>query len=238
MILKEKSSIQWLEFECFQQFPQLKHGIFLKNHHFNLSYLVGDSLENVQGNENAIRQLLEIPQLFRADLCHGNGVQIAPSMTPCDALVTNKAQEGLLITHADCQAAIIYDPKHHVVANVHCGWRGNVQNIYANTVAFLRNFFLSQPQDLFVGISPSLGPEHAEFIHYQNELPHEFHSYQTKPFHFDFWAISQKQLTDLGIPLSQIEIAQECTFSSPQKFYSYRRGKKCGRNATVVMLER
>ena len=41
---------------------------------------------------------------------------------------------GLVIQHADCQAAIFFDPVRKAIANVHCGWRGSVCNIYAKTV--------------------------------------------------------------------------------------------------------
>lgn len=236
MLLKEKNQLHWLEFKIFQQFPRLKHGIFLKNNALNLSYQVGEPVESVKENEDLICQLLEVPPPYRAELCHSNHVQIVPSQGPCDALVTNKQGESLLITHADCQAALLYDPVHHVLATIHCGWRGNVQNIYAHTILFLQKHFKTRPEDLFVGISPSLGPEHAEFLHFEKEFPLYFQQFQIKPFYFDLWAVSHHQLRELGIPDAHIEIAQECTYSSPDKFYSYRRDKKCGRHGTLAML--
>ena len=47
-----------------------------------------------------------------------------------DAMVTNQQGVGLLIRHADCQAATFYDPVSKAIGNVHSGWRGSKLNIY------------------------------------------------------------------------------------------------------------
>src|SRR5690606_29333339 len=105
-----------------------------------------------------------------------------------DGMMTAQEGTGLLIRHADCQAAIFYDPKRRVIANIHCGWRGSVQNIYQKTVTQMEERYGTRARDLFVCIGPSLGPYHAEFIHYKEEIPPSFWAFQVRPNHFDFWA--------------------------------------------------
>ncbi|MBW2681766.1 MAG: laccase domain-containing protein, partial [Deltaproteobacteria bacterium] len=45
-----------------------------------------------------------------------------------DALVTNIRKKILVIQVADCQSVIMYDPVQQVVANVHSGWRGSIND--------------------------------------------------------------------------------------------------------------
>ena len=141
-----------------------------------------------------------------------------------------------MIKHADCQAAIFYDPVHHAVSCVHAGWRGNVQNIYAHAIAFMAGKFHSQPADILVCISPSLGPHFSEFKNYKTEFPESFWPFQIRPNYFNLWEISRTQLQECGILPHHIEIASICTYANEQDFFSYRRDKVTGRNATVVAL--
>lgn len=213
MIEKEKNGLRWLEFELF---PELKHAILLRN------------------NE-ALSETFS-PFVF-CHQCHGKEVHAVDSSTQTllkgDALSTNQPGFGLRIAHADCQAAIFYDPIKKAIANVHCGWRGSVQNIYLETVQHMKERYGSNPKDLLVGISPSLGPQHAEFIHYETELPPHFWKHK-KGNYFDFWAISKEQLEESGV--HHIEIASLCTYKNEQDFFSYRRDKTSNRNYTFAML--
>jgi hypothetical protein len=248
MIRNEINGIHFLEFELFKQFPKLQCQIFLRHGGFsslkfgslNLSYTVGDDRDKVQANEKKILSILGLKNLVRGKLTHGKTVIQAKLEENVnlsyDGIATNQLNLGLLITHADCQAACFYDPVNHVVANVHSGWRGNVQNIYAETVSFMKKTYGTKPENLYVGIAPSLGPDDAEFINYKNELPISFWNYQVKPHHFDFWQISKMQLKACGILCPHIQIASISTFSNHQDYFSYRLENITGRNATVVAL--
>jgi polyphenol oxidase len=246
---KEKEGVKWLEFEQLTQFSNLKHGIFLRHGGFsqndlsslNVGSNVGDCPLNVKENLDKISRLLNIHSLINPDQVHGNTVAEIKGdpfslHPPVDALITREKNIGLLIKHADCQAAIFYDPVHHVLANVHCGWRGSVQNIYRKTINYFKKFYNSSPHNILVCISPSLGPENSEFIHYSNELPEHFWQFQHKPNFFNFWQISKMQLKEEGILSKNIEIAEIDTYSNPADFFSYRRSKLSGRNGTVAAL--
>ena len=196
-------------------------------------------IENVKKNEERILNHLFINDVIRGNLSHGTTIIKASNVLEVDffdGMITNRPNLGLLITHADCQAACFYDPVNHAIANVHSGWRGSVQNIYKNAVDKMIQTYGTDPKNLIVGITPSLGPEDAEFIHFEKELPKSFWPFQVKPNFFDFWQISMMQLTESGIPANQIEIASLSTFSNPQDFFSYRLNNITGRNATVITL--
>lgn len=249
MLRKEENNITWLEFELFAPIKNLTHRLYLKHGGFsenefcslNFSYQVGDSSKNVDSNIDKVKRQLNDTPLYKAQLEHGANVAVVHGINhkiknKFDGMITEKVDLGLLITHADCQAAIFYDPKEHVVANIHCGWRGNVLNIYNTTIKKMKKIFGSKPENLLVGISPSLGPKHAEFIHYQKEFPKNFWDYQEKKEHFNLWEISRDQLLKAGVLPHHIEIAEICTYENSSDFFSYRRDKRCGRLGTIVKI--
>ena len=147
---------------------------------------------------------------------------------------------GLLIQQADCQAILLEAPGGLAVAAAHCGWRGSVLNIIGTTVAALCSTCGAAPETLRAAISPSLGPCCAEFVHYRTELPAWTHAYQVRPNHFDFWAISRRQLVEAGLRPEHIDTAGLCTRCN-QQFFSYRRAAKTaggvtGRNGSIIGL--
>ena len=109
-------------------------------------------------------------------------------------------------------------------------------NIYREAIQAMQQTFGSHPSELLVCISPSLGPEEAEFIHYQSELPEEFWSFQVRPTDFDFWSISEYQLQAEGILPHHIEVARLSTYANAKDFFSYRRDKTTGRHAACITL--
>lgn len=254
MYKSTKDGLEWLQFDLLSDLPHLKHAVFLRHGGYsqgafeslNVSYSVGDKEESVKANLHRIQSYLqedmETPiQLIWGKQCHGKQVALINSNSftqepLCDSLITQEPGLALTIRHADCQAAIFYDTKNHAIANVHSGWRGSVLNIYSETIQAMRQLFGSKPSELLVCISPSLGPDDAEFINYSTELPQEFWKFQVRPTYFDFWAISTYQLQQAGILPHHIEIAGISTYSNPNDYFSYRRHKITGRNATCVVL--
>jgi hypothetical protein len=155
----------------------------------------------------------------------------------CDGLMTNVGGVALKVGHADCQAAIFYDPVQHAIAAVHCGWRGHVSGIYSEAVRAMAQAYSSKASDLRVAIAPSLGPCHAEFIHFRSEFPQPFWQFQVVPNYFNLWALGQWQLQEAGILPHHIQVAQQCTYADNSDCFSYRRsGGTTGAHATIAML--
>ncbi|MEZ5315267.1 MAG: peptidoglycan editing factor PgeF [Chlamydiales bacterium] len=239
--------IEWLTFDHLSACPKLIHGVFLRHggvsqgefSSLNFGLNQGDDPHAVAINRKRGLTILGIEDFTLLYQIHSNRVVEATArlQEEGDALITQKKKLGLLILHADCQAAIFYDPIHHALANVHAGWRGSVANIYGKTIQKMKDRYGTQPQDLLIGISPSLGPEAAQFIHYQNELPSTFWPYQIKPTYFDFWQISQFQLNQAGILSHHIEMANLCTYTHKEDFFSYRRCKQSGRHGTIAAIK-
>lgn len=250
MIRKQKGDLQWLEFELLAPFISLKHAIFLRHggmsegayDSLNLSLTMGDDSRVVESNIAKVKQVLSIDRLAAAEQIHRDGIVEVDgdnfgTLAQHDALMTNKKQIGLKIAHADCQAAIFYDPIHQAVATVHCGWRGHVCNIYEKAIAAMAKAYGSNPTDLHVAISPSLGPEHAEFINYRTEFPEPFWQFRVAEHHFNLWELAVWQLKQAKVLGHHIQVAEMCTYENSMDCFSYRRGKRTtGAHGTVAVL--
>lgn len=246
---QQKNGIHWLEFALLANYP-IKQGTFLRHGgcspfpytSLNLGDNVQDQAEHIHQNRKLIKDILNINTIATLRQCHGDAiVEINDDYVPSqpfvgDALISKSKNIALGIMHADCQAALFYDPRSHVMANVHAGWRGNVQNIYSKVIKKMQDQYQTEVKDLIVCISPSLGPKSAEFINYRCELPEAFWSFQIKPNFFDLWEISRRQLLECGVRKHNIEIAEMDTFQLKEDFFSYRRDKITGRNGTFIAL--
>jgi len=243
-ILQEKEEVSWLEFELFQQYPEIAHGVFVKTaaceEGFGGKEMQHD--EGIKKNRHKAREAIGLDYLVTSRQCHEDHIALVDDyvdMLPdpsADGLCSSLRGIGLTVYHADCQAVFFYDPTKKVIANIHCGWRGNVCNILGKAVFSLQKRFGCNPKDLLVGISPSLGPRSAQFVHYREEFPEDFHGYQVAPGYFDLWEISYQQLRSAGILDSHIEIARLCTYEDNNYFFSYRRDKTLKRNMSVIGL--
>ena len=249
-----EETIEWLEFDLLAGIPNLKHGVFLRTGgssgapfaSLNTSYLIGDCPKRVTANLAKItahltKQLSQAPKTIWGRGCHGTFLAEVNHLSEteilhCDGLLSKNVDIALLMKHADCQIALFYDPMNQCIANVHAGWRGSVQNIFAHTIEQMKGKFGTDPANLFVCISPSLGPEKAEFVNYKQELPEEFWQFQVQATYFDLWTISEYQLQNSGVLPHHIEIARLCTYCNPHDFFSYRREQVTGRHATYIAL--
>lgn len=240
MIRKQANNIFWYEFELLQPFPYVRHGCLPRSSMMNLH------LENPTTAQHSRHQMATA--LFGTSaVCpismhqvHGTHVTVVSSSSSpvgdSDGLATSLCNIGLIVVHADCQAAVFFDPEHQVIANVHSGWRGSVQNIYKATIERLQKEWGTRPEALIACVSPSLGPCHAEFRNWQEELPPSFVPFRCQGNYFDFWEISRHQLLSCGLIPSHIEMARMCTYCHPDLFFSYRRDKTSERNLTCIAL--
>ncbi len=151
--------------------------------------------------------------------------EIPRQLPDADSFITNQKDLLLMVKVADCQGVIIYDPVQEAIAVAHSGWKGSAKNIIGKTVQKMRESFGSDPKDLKVGISPSLGPCSSEFTDPEKELPAFIKPFFLPENHVDFWKLSMKQLRDAGISADRIENAEICT-QCGSDYYSFRNGHK------------
>jgi len=253
-------NIPRLTFGNLSAVPGLLHGVFTRRggvsqppyDSLNASWSNGDSPQAVQENLARIKKAVGLERLVSSRQFHGDSVhficeesirdlrELPPLLiaSAADALATNLPHLGLVIKIADCQSIMLADPESRVVANIHSGWRGSVQNIAGKTIKRLQERFGLNPARTLAAVSPSLGPCCAEFVNYRGEIPEEFWRFQVRPEYFDFWAITREQLVSAGICDSNIEFAAKCTVCEKAEFFSYRGARgPTGRMAAIIGWE-
>jgi len=235
------------------ELPEVVHGFFTRQggvslgayHSLNVSLAVGDRRESVAENLDRMRQALGLARLASAAQVHGGRAAVITSpdqarlsnIPGMDILVTTVPGLGLLIKQADCQAVMLYDPVNRVVANVHCGWRGQVLNVLGEAVRLLESRFGTRPADLYAAVGPSLGPCCAEFRNFRREFPPGLWTYQVRPTYFDLWRLSLDQLAAAGLLPTRLDLAGLCTRCGADDFYSYRRDRVTGRQGAIIGLK-
>ncbi len=247
----EKSKIQWIEYDLLKDHSivvaktYLRHGGASENKFFslNLSNQVGDNPDSVKMNRELIKKDIQATHLVFLNQIHSNYIveitkDNVSKMFNADALITQERDIALAITHADCQAALIFDPENTLIAAVHAGFKGLIKNIYQKTINFMKDRFNSKPKNILVCISPSLCPKHSEFKNYKKEFPENFWSYKKENYHFNLWQIAKDQLNEAGLIDKNIEFANECTFCNEKDYFSFRKDNKTGRNASVICLKK
>ena len=228
---------------------------------FNCSPFSGDDIECVQRNQDLLfegmsfgRSSLVIPHQT-----HGCEVVVideaftslsiaeqANKLEGVDALITQQPGYCIAISTADCVPLLMYDKVNNVVAAVHAGWRGTIQNIALLTLQKMQAVFGSQPQDILACIGPSISQDSFEVgaevyqafagKGYDMERISCVHP-ATHKYHIDLWEANRCQLLNFGIPAEQIEVASICTYIQHEQFFSARRlGIASGRILSGIML--
>jgi len=251
MISTTRGGIPCFQFPHFFGLPGLRHGIFTRKggvshgpfESLNIGLGIGDTPEHVKQNRRLIAQCMSADSLIFSKQVHGASVlKIGNDHTPAtslvgDAMITASPGKFLAIQVADCQPVLLFDPVRRVIAAVHSGWRGSVQNVIGCTISAMVDVFGCHPQNILAGIGPSLGPCCGEFVHYRKELPDHFWMFKDDADRFDFWAISREQLKAHGVPDKNIHTSRLCTKCRTDLFFSYRGEKTTGRFTAVVGME-
>ncbi len=255
MIRCEDNGLAYYQFGLFKDVPQLAHGVFTRRggvspppcQGLNLGFVPHDDSLNVTENLEMAANALNINGLAFVGQVHGDKslvIRASDGYQPrkpehvkkgFDAMITPDPGVTLLTKLADCQGVVLFDPEPNVLAVIHSGWRGSVANILGKTVQRLVAEFDVDPKRILAGISPSLGPCCAEFVHFRDELPQSFWDYRKGDL-FDFWAISRDQLSGAGISPEHIECSGICTKCNEHLFFSYRKSSSTGRFAAVIRL--
>jgi YfiH family protein len=213
----------------------------------NLSFSVGDIEENVWENRRRLAHTIKIApeRLCFSNQVHGNTVKYISEqeamdsknlknyLKETDASFTDVKGLCLCSMAADCVPILFYVPQKQVIGVAHAGWRGTVGKIAQKTALGIIQKFQCQPTEILVGIAPSISPQVYEvgkevievvesaFGNKEglilNERKNEGKGY------FDLWEANKRQLTEIGIPLSNIDISGICTFQNSETFFSARK---------------
>jgi YfiH family protein len=173
---------------------------------------------------------------------HSNIVKIVSADTnvhTCDALITDKMNTPLMVMVADCIPILLYDHTKKIIAVAHAGRAGTFENISKNTIEKMKEEYHCNPKDIEVVFGPSIEKccyEVSEEL--AKQTANLFGEEYVENRNIDLQGINKKQLLEVGIKTENITITQICTKCSDEPYFSYRKDKKCGRFAGVIMMKR
>ena len=204
----------------------------------NLGEHCGDDPRSVQRNRDRLaRELPAPPQWLRQ--VHGAGVLQHPghaiSPPEADAIVSFRPLEVCAVLTADCLPVLFCDRAGRRAAVAHAGWRGLAAGVLQSTVDAL----LCDPGDLLAWLGPAIGPQVYEVgddvaAAFPRELESAFRPHGDR-WLLDLFAVARGILAAAGI--ESVFGGAICSYSDPDRFFSFRRDWITGRMATLIWLE-
>ena len=272
--IKEKR-VEYLKFRALEKYNNkiehlitLRHGGVSKGIYSSLNFrTVGnDDIKNVFKNLEIVSNILNVDKnsICKAHQAHTDKILILDnnnkerflfknlSFEEYDGYITNKSNIYSLVTTADCNPVIIYDPILNIVSNIHSGWKGTLKNISKKAAIIMHENFNSNYNDMIVCIGPSIrsccftSKEKAfkkKFVElFQNEKDY-IKKDNKRYYHFDLSYIITSSLLELGVKKENIFDSNICTCCNKEDFFSYRNANNnkeddYGTFATIVGLKK
>lgn len=251
------NGVQYLQFE---QIPpaRVKHGVMTRHGGVSLPPYdslnfawrsVGDQEAHVlENNRRAHAALhLDVDRIVDRYIAHTARIwqvdesHLGQEAPFADGYVTRTPDLSLVMTFADCQPILAYDPVAHVLGIAHAGWRGTVAGVaYALIVAMEQ--MGSEPTNIQAALGPAIGVccyEVGEDVVFEAETwPGGGAWLQAGPRgrpHFDLSTANTDILRRAGV--QQVEQSDLCSACRTDLFYSYRAERPVtGRFALIAAL--
>jgi hypothetical protein len=150
----------------------------------------------------------------------------AGAIPATDGLLTAVPEVPVAILVADCAAVLIADPVRRVLALAHAGWRGALGRIASAAVQELVEAG-SRPEELRVGISPTLCPACLEVSEEIGKMVAAELGEATVDFtgakpRLRIHAMLAADLASAGVSSAQIAAHPDCTRCRTDKYFSHR----------------
>jgi YfiH family protein len=179
-----------------------------------------------------------------------------------DALITTQRGIAIAFSFADCAPILLYDPVKQAIGIAHGGWRGTARGIAAATIAAMQEHFGCQPDHIYAGIGPAIGPCCYEVSEAVRQLFTGQLQFDERPvleryraivrdsaqfstlqlaertsLRLDLRETNRRQLLMMGLTADHIEVAGICTCCQRERFFSHRgEHGKTGRFPAVIAL--
>lgn len=204
---------------------------------FNLGTHVDDDPVRVEHNRARLAYQLGV-ELAWMNQVHGTqcAYRTAATLIPtADAQWTEQSEIGLCVGVADCLPVGLVKRDGSAVAVAHAGWRGLAAGVIENAAEPLAD----QVQAI---LGPCIGPRAFQvgpevrqaFVDQHSDWSEFFVADRDDRFLADLRGLARARLHRLGIEV--IQDIDECTFSHPERWFSYRREAPGGRMAMVLWL--
>jgi YfiH family protein len=210
----------------------------------NLGFATSDEDAAVRENRRRLDTLLPqkahwLRQVHGAKVVSADTAEDRPQ---ADASIALKAGRVCAILIADCLPVLFTNREGSIVAAAHAGWRGLAAGVIENTVAGMRSNGIRE-HDVLAYIGPGIGPSAFEVGHDVHEAFTKRSAASAKAFSTNgngkwlanLCMLCRQALERCGV--TEIYGGDLCTYSDPERFYSYRRDKVTGRMAALIWRE-
>ncbi|MEJ2646720.1 MAG: peptidoglycan editing factor PgeF [Gammaproteobacteria bacterium] len=210
---------------------------------WNLAEHVGDDPRAVQSNRQRLRERLALPDepcwLRQVHGVRVLAVAAGQPSTEADAAWTPMPGRVCAVLTADCLPVLFCDRRGTRVAAAHAGWRGLAAGVLEAT---LRAMGVA-PQELLVWLGPAIGPAAFEvgvevrdaFVGADAGAGEAFRAGPDGRWYADLYALARRRLAAAGVV--EVYGGGLCTYSDPERFFSYRRDGATGRMASLIWLD-
>ena len=236
-----------LEIITSDQLAPLKHGFFTRRGGASSGVFAGlncglgssDQAEMVAINRSRAAQALGVTAEDMASVHQIHSAEVLTVDAPvagqrpkADALVPRPPGVALAILTADCQPVLFADLENRVIGAAHAGWRGALTGVLEHTLEAMEALGADR-RAIKVTIGPSIsqrayevGPEFMQdFLTNDGENLRFFTRGREDRLHFDLPAYGLHRLERAGV---DAEWTRHCTYSEPDRFYSFRRSTHLG----------
>ena len=206
----------------------------------NLGDHVGDAPLSVERNRMLLQPLLPSEPVWLKQV-HGTEVAdagLASCWPQADACITTHPGAVCVVLTADCLPVLLCDEQGSVVGAAHAGWRGLCDGVIEQTVSSMK----VPPSSLMAWLGPAIGPQsfevgdevRAAFVARQAAAAAAFSPGVSGKWLADIAFLARFRLNALGI--THIYGGDLCTYTNPDRFFSYRRDGTTGRMGTFIWL--
>ncbi|WP_299935590.1 peptidoglycan editing factor PgeF [uncultured Pelagimonas sp.] len=197
-----------------------------------------DQAEIVAINRARVAEAMDVNALASVHQVHSPDVitvteTAQPNDKPkADALVTATPGVALSILTADCQPVLFADAEAEVIGAAHAGWKGAMGGVLETTIDAMIALGATR-ENISAVIGPSIsqrayevGPEFLDsFLSEDPENSRFFADGQGDKAQFDLPSYGLHKLRNAGV---NAEWTRHCTYSDPDRFFSYRRATHAG----------
>ncbi|HTQ76925.1 MAG TPA: peptidoglycan editing factor PgeF [Burkholderiales bacterium] len=172
---------------------------------------------------------------------HGTRVVDAASAVPgveADAAVARQANVVCAVMAADCMPVLLADEAGGAVGAAHAGWRGLAAGVLEAAVDEMR----VPGARLLAWLGPAIGPRayevgdevRAAFVAREARAGSAFAPSRPGHWLLDLYAVARQRLEARGV--RRVWGGGYCTFSEPERFFSWRRERTAERMVAAIWL--
>ncbi len=256
--IKENKNITYGEFTEFAQQGTIAVMSFRQGgkspspfNSLNLGLHTDDNKENVLTNRKLFFNSLDInyKNIVTLKQVHSNKVEIVNkpdkgrgalnfngSLSEADGMVTIETGIPLVVFTADCMPIFFLEPQKRIIGIAHAGWKGTLLKITRNVINIMKDFG-ANPANIITGLGPGIGcccyKIGADLV---NKFDNKYIETKNENYYLNLSEANKDTLISCGIKKHNIIDSSFCTSCHTEYCFSYRKEKKTGRMASVIML--